>query len=76
MGGEMEMSAEASAVVHAPGAGATCCALSECGVPQVAPLTYGLDVLGRVSDVRLALLPAPSTGPTTHRLPPTPPPQV
>ncbi len=77
MGGEMELSADASDTsVRAPDSGRMCCTLGECGVPQVAPVAYALNVLPQVATVQ-AELPAPSSAHLINALlPPIPPPQA
>ena len=77
MGGEMELSADAfDTAVRAPDSGGMCCTLGECGVPQVAPVAYALNVLPPVATVH-AELPVPSSAhPTNTLLPPIPPPQA
>ncbi len=77
MGGEMELSADApDTAVRAPGAGDMCCTLSECGVPQGAPVAFALNVLQQVATVPAELPVPPSAHPTNTLLPPTPPPQA
>ncbi len=77
MGGEMEMSADAAdTAVRAPDSGEMCCTLSECGVPQIAPVAYALNVLQQVATVRAELPAPPSAHPVNALLPPIPPPQA
>ena len=77
MGGEMVMSADAGTdTVRAPESGEICCTLNECGVPQVAPVAFGLNVLQQVATVPAELPVPPSAHPTNTLLPPTPPPQA
>ncbi len=77
MGGEMEISADAGTdTVRAPDSGGMCCTIRECGVPQVAPVAFALNVLQQVATVG-AELPAPPSAHPTHTLRPlTPPPQA
>ena len=75
IGGEMEVTAEAG-TVRASESGEMCCTLNECGVPQVAPVAYAVNVLQQVATVR-GELPAPqSAHSATALLPPIPPPQA
>ena len=77
MGGEMEMTSDAgTGTVRAPDSGGMCCSLNECGVPQIAPVVYGLNVLQQVATVRAELTAPPSNHPTNALLPLTPPPQA
>lgn len=77
MGGEMEMSADApDPAVRAPDSGGMCCTLSECGVPQVAPVAYALNVLEQVDTVGAELPAPPSAHAANALLPPIPPPQA
>ena len=77
MGDKMEMSADAGTdTVRALESGEMCCTLNECGVPQVAPVAFALNVLQQVAVVP-AELPVPSSAhPTNTLLPPIPPPQA
>ena len=77
MGGEMEMTADAdTATVRAPNSGGMCCTLGECGVPQVAPAAYDLNILQGVA-TGWATLPAPLSAPPNSVVTPlTPPPQA
>ncbi len=77
MGNTMEMTANAGTdTVRAPESGKMCCTLNECGVPQVAPVAFALNVLQQVAVVP-AELPVPSSAhPTNTLLPPIPPPQA
>ena len=52
MGSEMEMSADVpDTTVRAPESGEMCCTLNECGIPQVAPMAYAVNVLQQVATV-------------------------
>ena len=77
MGGEMETSAEApDTAVRAPDSGGMCCTLRECGVPQVAPVAYALNVLQQVAIAGAELPAPPSAHAANALLPPIPPPQA
>ncbi len=77
MGDKLETSADApDTAVRAPDSGDMCCTLNECGVPQVAPVAFALNVFQQTATFR-AELPAPlSAHPTNALLPPIPPPQA
>ena len=72
MGDEMEMRADAG-TVRAPESGEMCCTLNECGVPQVGPVAYAVNVLQQVATVRVEL-PAPQSAHSANALLPTIPP--
>ncbi len=75
--GRMGMTANAGTdTVRAPESGKMCCTLNECGVPQVAPVAYALNVLPQVATARTELPAPPSAHPTNTLLPPIPPPQA
>ncbi len=77
MGNKMEMMADAgTGTVRAPDSGGMCCTLSECGVPQVAPAAFALNVLQQAATVRAELLAPPSAPSANALLPPIPPPQA
>ena len=77
MGGEMEMTADAAAAtIQAPGSGGLCCTLNECGLPQVAPVAFALDVEQRVATVWGEFPALTSAHATSALVPRTPPPQV
>ncbi len=77
MGDKMEMSADApDTAVRAPDFDGRCCTLSECGVPQAAPVAFALNGLQQVATVP-AELPAPQSAHSANALsPPIPPPQA
>ena len=77
MGAAMEMTAGAGdSALQTPGSAGMCCALSECGVPYVAPLADALDDLPLVPAVRAEPAAPPSAPPTNAVSPLTPPPQT
>ncbi len=77
MGGEMELSADApDTAVRAPDSGGMCCTLSECGVPQAAPVAFALNIFQQTATVRAELPAAPSAPSANSLLPPIPPPQA
>ncbi len=77
MGDKMEMSADAGTdTVRAPESGEMCCTLNECGVPQVAPVAFALNVPQQAATVAAELPVPPSAHPTNTLLPLIPPPQV
>ncbi len=77
MDAAMEMTADAGdSALEMPGSTGMCCALNECGVPYVAPLTGALDDLPLEPAVRGGPAALPSTPPTNVVLPLTPPPQT
>ena len=77
MGGEMELSADApDTAVRAPGSGDMCCTLSECGVPQGAPVAFAFTILQQTATVHAELPASPSAHSATALLPPKPPPQA
>ena len=77
MGNTMEMTANAGTdTVRAHESGGMCCTFNECGVPQVAPVAFALNVLQQTATVR-AELPAPQSAHSANALlPPIPPPQA
>ncbi|MCH7491233.1 MAG: hypothetical protein IID05_11130 [Gemmatimonadetes bacterium] len=77
MGAAVEMTQDAGdSALQTPGSAGICCALSECGVPYIAPLANALVDLPVVPVVR-AELAAPSPAPPTNVVSPlTPPPQA
>ncbi len=75
MGGEMEMMAD-TVTVRAPESGEMCCTINECGVPQVAPVAYAVNVLQQVASVRMEPPALQSAHSATALLPPIPPPQA
>ena len=76
MGDEMEMRADAgTGTVRAPESGEMCCTLNECGVPQVGPVAYAVNVLRQVATVRVELPARQSAHSANALLPPIPPPK-
>ncbi len=77
MGNTMEMTDKADTdTVRAPESGRTCCTLNECGVPQVAPVAFALDVSQQTATVRAELRAPRSAHSANALLPPIPPPQA
>ncbi len=77
MGGEMEMTADAgTGTVQAPDSGGMCRTLDGCGVPQIAPVAYALNILQQVATVGTELPAPPSAHPANALLPPIPPPRA
>ncbi len=76
MGDKMELSADApDTAVRAPGSGDMCCTLSECGVPQGAPVAFALTVLQQAATVHTVLPASPSAHSANAPLPQKPPPK-
>ncbi len=77
MGDKMEMSADApDTAVRAPNSSGMCCTLSECGVPQAAPVAFAPNVLQQTATVHAELPASPSVPSANALLPPIPPPQA
>ena len=77
MGNTMEMTANAGTdTVRAPESGQMCCTLSECGVPQAAPVASALNIFQQTATVRAELPASPSAPSANALLPPIPPPQA
>ncbi len=76
MGDKLETSADApDTAVRAPASGDMCCTLSECGVPQGAPVAFALNVLQQTAIVHADLPALPSAHSANALLPPKPPPR-
>lgn len=77
MGNEVEMTVDAGTdTAQALDSDGMCCTLNECGIAQVAPPAYVLNILDQTRTILVELPAPPSADPTGAYLPLTPPPQA